>query len=60
MKTVHELTQAELEELREAYYDQLVDIGGEGFTCAKEIPMVDVIENFKGTTFTDDDFFCNL
>lgn len=60
MRTVHDLRQEELEELREAYYDQLVDIGGEGFTSAEEIPMSNVITHYEGTYFVDDDFFCNL
>lgn len=59
MRTVHELTANELEELRETYFDQLTDLGEENFDSSDEIPMQNVIAHYEGTYFVDDDFFCN-
>lgn len=61
MKTVHELNENELEELREAYFYQLQDTGEEeDLNDASEIPMSNVIAHYEGTYFVEEDFFCNL
>lgn len=63
MKSVHELSLEELEELRGNYFIQLEecdeDILGD-ITCAEEIPMSNVIAHYECTYFVEDDFFCNL
>ena len=59
MKTVHELNQNELEELRESYFYQLEDLGEEDFESSDEIPMENVISHYEGISFVEDDFFCN-
>lgn len=64
MRTVHELTQEELEELQDAYFDQLLDQGdtetlGEiDMPC--KIPIANVIAHYDGIMFVDEDFFCNI
>ena len=59
MKTVHELNQNELEELRESYFYQLEDLGEEDFESPHDIPMGNVISHYEGISFVEDDFFCN-
>ncbi len=60
MRTVHELTTDELNELREAYFDQLKDIGEEEeLNDPEDIPISNVIVHYEGTYFIDEDFFCN-
>ena len=61
--SVDECTQDELEELRDAYYDQLLTTDEEvlgDITCASEIPMSNVKAYYEGISFVDEDFFCNL
>lgn len=61
MKTVHELSTQELEELRDTYFAQLQDQGEEDeINSSHEIPMENVIQNYEGVMFVDDDFFCNV
>lgn len=59
MRTVHELTKDELEELRYNYFAQLTDLGEENFDSPNDIPMENVISHYEGTYFVEDDFFCN-
>ena len=60
MRTVHELTTDELNELRESYFDQLKDIGEEEeLNNPEDIPISNVIFHYEGTYFIDEDFFCN-
>jgi hypothetical protein len=54
MKTVHELRQEELEELRLTFYEQF------HIDNDTEFPMSDVITHYEGTFFVEEDFFCNL
>lgn len=66
-KTVYDLNEEELLELKYAYYDQLVGTGdGEVFgrclgthRCPEEIPDAVVLEHYDGILFCDEDFFCN-
>ena len=44
MRTIHQLTQDELEELSER----------------EEMTIEELIERFNATYFVDEDFFCNL
>lgn len=66
MRTVNELTQEELEELRDRYYHQGLDDGslnevvGKEIESVEDIPMDLVKCHYEGTYFTEDDFFCNL
>ena len=63
MKSVHELNQEELEELRGNYFAQLLDTDDEvlgEITEAEEIPIENVIAHYEGIFFVEEDFFCNL
>ena len=63
MKTVHELTQNELEELRDNYFHLLSVMDDELLgdnTSSDEIPMEKVIDFYDGTYFVEDDFWVNL
>ena len=69
MKSVHELSADELQELRTRWYMQHEDDGsleevmgleeGEEIT-EEEVPMEIVISYYEGTYFVDEDFFCNV
>ena len=59
MKSVHELSQDELEELRDNYFAQLTDLEREDFNSSDDVPMEDITSHYEGTYFVDDDFFCN-
>lgn len=66
MRTVHELTQEELDELRNRLYFQLLDEGSLDEVMAAEIeteeemPLDFVKEYYEGTYFVVEDFWCNL
>ena len=67
MKSVHELTQNELEELRSRWYSQHEDEGSleevmdmEEEINEEDIPMDIVKTYYEGTFFVEEDFFCNL
>ena len=63
MKTVYDLTENELEELREYYFQQLLDTDPEvlgEITEAEEIAFEDIENHYSGVSFVDEDFFCNL
>jgi len=60
MRTVHDLTTEELEELRDSYFSQLTDNGEEELQSPQDIPMEDIIRHYEGVMFVEDDFFCNL
>ena len=67
MKSVHELTQNELEELRSRWYSQHEDEGSleevmdmEGEINEEDIPMDIVKTYYEGTFFVEEYFFCNL
>lgn len=53
MKTVHELNQNELKELRNRLYHQYLNDG-----ILEELDFVK--SYYEGTYFTEEDFFCNL
>jgi len=65
-RSVEELTQNELQELRSNLYHQLLDDGSLNEVMGKEvneeveIPMDFVKEYYADTTFVEEDFFCNL
>ena len=60
MRTVHDLTTEELEELRSSYFYQLQDQGEEEeLQSPEDIPISDIINHYEGVMFTEDDFFCN-
>jgi hypothetical protein len=63
MRTVHELNENELNELREAYFDQLQSCDDEvlgDINSADGIPIENVKQHYDGILFSDDDFFCNI
>ena len=65
MKSVHELKQDELEELRSRWYSQHEDDGsleevmGREIEDEEDIPMDIVVAYYEGTYFVEEDFFCN-
>ena len=67
MKSVHELKQDELEELRSRWYSQHEDDGSleevmdmEGEINEEDIPMDIVVAYYEAAYFVEVDFFCNL
>lgn len=67
MKTVHELNQDELEELRSRWHSQHEDdgsinevLGIKGEILETDVPMDIVITYYEDTFFVDEDFFCNI
>ncbi len=66
MKSVDELKQAELEELRSRWYYQHLDDGsldevmGKEINDESEIPMDIIKEYYSDTFFVEEDFFCNI
>ena len=69
MKSVHELTQDELEELRSRWYSQheddrslneVMDIEDDVELSEEDIPMDIVVAYYEGTYFVEEDFWCNL
>lgn len=66
MKSVHELTQDELNELRSRWYsqheddDSLEEIMGREVENEEDIPMDIVVAYYEDTYFVEEDFFCNL
>ena len=66
MKSVHELSAKELQELRSRWYSQHEDDGtleevvGREVQDEEEIPMDIVIAYYEGTYFVEEDFWCNL
>lgn len=63
MRTVSELNQNELEELRGNYYHQLLDTDEEvleNISCEEDIPMSNIIAHYEEIFFEVEDFFCNL
>jgi hypothetical protein len=65
-KSVDELSQKELEELRSRLYHQFLDDGSLDEVMEKEIdseveiPMGLVKAHYADTIFVEEDFFCNL
>lgn len=57
MKTVEELSQNELDELRSSYWMMGIDEDTE--IRKEDIPMDVVKRYYKDILFTKDDFFCN-
>jgi len=66
MRTVNELAQNELEELRSRYYYEglndgsLFEVVGKEVEYEEDIPMDLVKSHFEGYYFVDEDFWCNL
>jgi hypothetical protein len=64
-KSVGELNQNELEELRSRYYHQLLDDGsldevmGKEINSEEEIPMDLIQAHYQDTFFVKEDFWCN-
>jgi hypothetical protein len=66
MKSVHELSQDELQELRSRWYSQHEDDGSleeileTEVDDETEVPMDVVIAYYEDTYFVEEDFWCNL
>lgn len=66
MRTVNELNQEELEELRDRLFFQLLDEGsideivGKSVEYSSDIPTDYVKQYYSGTFFVEEDFWCNL
>ena len=66
MKSVHELSKDELEELRSRWYSQheddgsLEEIMGREVEDEEDIPIDIVVAYYEDTYFVEEDFFCNL
>ena len=66
MKSVHDLNQDELNELRSRWIAQheddgsLEEIMGKEINDDEDVPMDIVKSYYEDTFFVDDDFFCNL
>ena len=66
MKSVHDLNENELEELRSRWFSQHEDDGSleevmdmEGEINEEDIPMDIVKTYYEDTFFVEEDFFCN-
>jgi hypothetical protein len=65
MKSVHELSAEELQELRSSYLhrhltDYEIEENDWSYESEEEIPMDIVVAYYEGTYFVKEDFFCNL
>jgi hypothetical protein len=65
MKSVHELSAEELQELRSNYFhrhftDDEIEENDWSYESEEEIPMEEVINFYEGTYFVEEDFFCNI
>ena len=66
MKSVHDLNENELEELRSRWFSQheddgsLEEIMGRGVEDEEDIPIDIVVAYYEDTYFVEEDFFCNL
>ena len=61
-RTVYDLNEEELNELRETYYYQLLDSDEdvlENYDWAADIPNEVIYNHYDGISFTEDDFWCN-
>lgn len=60
-KTVYDLTDDELLELKYAYQDELQNTDdAETFTCPEDIPDEVVLDHYDGCLFDESDFSCNI
>jgi len=66
MRTVYELNQQELEELRDRLFHQMLDddsieeVFEKEIECSDEIPMDFVKTHYADTFFVEEDFWCNV
>lgn len=66
MKTVHELNEKELAELKESFFHQMQDDGSMNEVMGKmiydeeEIPDDLIKSHYEGTFFVEEDFWCNM
>ena len=64
-RSVEQLNQNELEELRSRFYHELLDDGslnevmGKEIDSEEEIPMDFVKTHYADTSFVEEDFWCN-
>ena len=63
MRNVRDLNQGELEELRFAYFYEMLDSDPElldNIDFASEVPMEKLIEHYEHIGFVEEDFSCNI
>jgi hypothetical protein len=63
MRNVRDLNQEELEELRFAYFYEMLDSNPElldNIDFASEVPMEKLIEHYEHIGFVEEDFGCNI
>jgi hypothetical protein len=63
MRNVRDLNQGELEELRFAYFYEMLDSNPElldNIDFASEVPMEKLIEHYEHVSFVEEDFSCNI
>lgn len=66
MKTVHDLNENELEELRSRWYSQheddgsLEEIMGREVEDEEDVPMDIVVVYYEDTSFVEEDFWINI
>ena len=59
-RTVHELNEDELNELKDAYFDQLqYTEDADTFESADDIPNEIIFDHYEDIGFVKEDFFCN-
>ena len=59
---VSELNPEQLEELRESYFQQLLETDSdvlEGIDSSEQIPMNNIIAHYEGVYFVEEDFSCS-
>lgn len=66
MRSVHELSQEELEELRSRWYYQHLDDGsleeviGKEIDSEEDIDISQIKSYYESTYFVEEDFWCNI
>lgn len=63
MRGIRDLNQGELEELRFAYFYEMLDSNPElldNIDFASEVPMEKLIEHYEHISFVEEDFGCNI
>lgn len=59
MRTINQLTENEFEELRVTYFYELLE-NDQLINHPSEITNEQLLNHYRGISFVDEDFFCNL
>lgn len=59
--TVEDLSQWQLDELKQAYFNEedIDEVLSDSITAPEQIPDDVIFKHYEGVCFTDDDFFCS-